>query len=65
MSRGLKTDHSLETTKANLALGYGDVALVGMSIMKCLEYEREKLRAEIRSEVAAGIAAALSEWKEA
>lgn len=32
-------DHSLATTKANVGLAYGDPALVGMQLIRCLEHE--------------------------
>jgi len=42
-------DASLEATMRRLGLGYGDAALVGMQIMRCLEYElprRDKILQE-------------------
>ena len=35
----LASQNSLETTKRNIGLGYGDAALIGQQIMRCLEYE--------------------------
>lgn len=32
-------DNSLETTKRNVGLGYGDAALIGQQLVRCLEYE--------------------------
>lgn len=32
-------EHSLETTRRRLALGYGDAALVANVVIECLAYE--------------------------
>lgn len=32
-------DQSLSTTKAKIGLAYGDAALIGMQLLRCLEHE--------------------------
>jgi hypothetical protein len=36
---GPTSPDSLATVKRNIGLGYGDAALIGQHIMRCLEYE--------------------------
>lgn len=49
---GLSDPNSLATVKYNIGLGYGDIALVGQSIIRCLEYELGVLRSEFAAELA-------------
>lgn len=49
-------DASLEATANRLRLGYGDAALVGNQIMRCLAYELPRLNARI-AELEATVAA--------
>ena len=46
---GPTNPNSLATVKYNIGLGYGDTALVGQAIIRCLEYELSLRDAEIAS----------------
>lgn len=42
-------DHSLETTKRNLSLAYGDAGLGDMQIIRMFEYEKAQLEARLEA----------------